>query len=238
MAYCDRCDRPFGTVGSLNQHKQNSLNHYLCCGKDFLTYSRQQQHWSGSPTHHYCLDCDRHFQNENNFVNHRNSSIHHPKDILCPSGCGMSFVSNSALVLHLEAGYCSSGINRDSVNRFVRRYDRNNVITDPSRFITYGSGDDDEDISYIATRESWNGSGFECYFCNNVYRKLKQLNQHLASPAHQQKFYICRGPECSSNFSTLSALCQHIESGKCGVQKFRMVQSAMDQIFGKMKRLT
>jgi hypothetical protein len=103
--------------------------------------------------------------------------------------------------------------------------------------ITGGSGSS-QDITYIATELSWNGSDYECYFCHGVYRYLNQLNQHLASPKHQDKIYICRGPSCGLRFSALSGLVQHIESEKCGVSKFRAVQNAMDSMLGQMGRLT
>ena len=57
-----------------------------------------------------------------------------------------------ALVLHMEAGTCASGMTRRQVDELVRlrsctrlttcqvaRYDRNNVITNPNRMIT-GNG--------------------------------------------------------------------------------------------------
>ena len=231
--YCQYCDEHFDDSEELQEHFEQNHDYCSLCRKVFASNHGLQQH-NSQVRHVYCPSCDRTFQNENNLRNHLRSSLHSARDIHCPFGCGMSFITNSHLVLHLEAGGCSSGMDRNSVNKLVRRYDRSNVITDPSRLITSG----DEEISYIATSASWNGSGFECYLCHNQFCNLRALNQHLASPAHQARFYICRGPDCGSRFSTLSALCQHIESEKCGVRKFRAVQAAMDNLFGTMRRLT
>lgn len=170
-------------------------------------------------------------------LQHLNSSVHRPKDVVCPfRGCGLKFVSRSALVLHLEGGACRSGIDRNTINRYVRQYDTSNIITDPSRLLTSGTASDN--IKYYASDRSWNGYGYECYLCHSSYSSLASLNQHLASPIHQDKIYICPASTCRARFTTLSALCQHIESEKCGVFKFKAVQHTMDSILGQMGRIT
>lgn len=170
-------------------------------------------------------------------MQHLDSSIHRPKDVICPFKCGSSFVSRSALVLHLENGACKSGMNRASVDRYVREHDRHNIITDPSRMIAGPSGIA-ENVTLIATERSWNGSAWECCLCYSTYRTHKALNQHLASPRHKDKIYICRGHECNKRFPSLSGLVQHIESNKCGVARFKSVQNAMDSMLGQMGRIT
>jgi len=135
----------------------------------------------------------------------------------------------------MESGTCASGIDRDGVNRIVRQYDKNNVITDPSRMIT--AGDSGQQSRFYATSRAWNGMGYECYLCHNTYGTLAALNQHLASPRHQDQIYICPLSTCRIRFRTLSGLCQHIESESCGVSKFRAVQNTMENLIGNMKRI-
>jgi hypothetical protein len=118
----------------------------------------------------------------------------------------------------------------------VRQYDKTNLITDPSRLLTNGTASDN--TKYYASNRSWNGCEYECYLCHRGYPSLTSLNQHLASPTHQDKIYICPASTCRTRFTTLSALCQHIESEKCGVSKFKVVQHTMDSIFNQMGRLT
>jgi len=233
--YCSPCDEHFDDTYELEDHYERS--HHLCsvCRRVFANNYGLKEHYHEQ--HHYCSPCDRHFQNDNNLRQHLNSSTHRPRNTHCPAGCGSSFISNSALVLHLESGGCSSGINRNTVNRVVRQLDTNHVITDPSRLITGGTYVDDE-VTYYATAFSWNGFAYECYLCHKDYSSLRSLNQHLASPAHERKFYICPGPNCDIRFVGLGALCQHIESESCGVLRFRAVQATMDSLLGQMTRLT
>lgn len=139
------------------------------------------------------------------------------------------------MILHLESGGCRSGVNRRIVNQYVREYDRTNIITNPARLLTGGSSDE---VTYYASSAAWNGSSYECYLCHSVFRTLPGLNQHLASPRHQDKVYFCPLSTCRMEFSTLSALCQHIESEKCGVGRFQHVQIAMDNLVGRVGRLT
>ena len=164
-----------------------------------------------------------------------NSAIHRGRTVGCPfANCGRFFVSTAALVLHLEGGRCASGVDRQQVNRYVRQIDKKNVITDPSRLLTGGS--EHVEKKWIATEASWNGYSYECYLCHSGFKSLAVLNTHLASPRHQDKIYVCPAPECRIKFSVLSGLCQHIESEKCGVSKFKQVRETMDMIsnFGRL----
>ena len=170
-------------------------------------------------------------------LQHLNSSVHRPKDVFCPfRGCDKTFVSRSALLLHLEEGSCRSGIDRTAINKYVRQYDTNNIITDPSRLLTSGTASDN--TKYYASERSWNGYKYECYLCHGTYTSLSSLNQHLASPIHQDKIYICPASTCRARFTTLSALYQHIDSEKCGVSKYKVVRHTVDSLLGQMGRLT
>ncbi|KAG6856824.1 hypothetical protein H0H87_000297 [Tephrocybe sp. NHM501043] len=143
------------------------------------------------------------------------------------------------MLLHLESGTCVSGITRRIIDTKVRELDRSNIITDPSRMIRSSlTSDPYTNTTYYATSAAWNGAAWECYLCHGTYRSLPALNQHLASPRHQDKIYICPASLCRTRFTTLSALCQHIESERCGVHKFSQVKTAMDGIVGHMSRLT
>lgn len=143
------------------------------------------------------------------------------------------------MILHLESGGCRSGVTRQIINRYVRQYDTSNVITNPARLLTGGGGHNTyDDVTYSATAASWNGYEYECYLCHSAFRSLVALNQHLASPRHQENIYVCPLGSCRLQFSGLSALCQHIESERCGISRFRQVQNTMDRIVGGVGRLT
>ncbi|KAJ7652618.1 hypothetical protein B0H17DRAFT_957783 [Mycena rosella] len=235
--YCQHCDSHFDDARELEEHYQAS--HYYCakCRKFFQNAVGLHEHYRQSDQHHYCESCRRLFLSASNLNSHLNSSLHRPKDVPCPGRrCRLAFVSHSALILHLESGTCSSGADRQAVNRRVREYDTNNIITDPARLLTAGVGG--SQTRYFATSASWNGAEYECYLCHRGYHSLAALNQHLASPRHEDKIYVCPLSSCREHFSTLSALCQHIESGRCGVSKFKVVQNTMDNLMGSMRRLT
>ena len=118
--------------------------------------------------------------------------------------------------------------------------DKKNVITNPSRLLTNGSGgyEPPVDDEFWATERSWNGTGYECYFCDREFRTLQALDMHLKSPRHSAKIYYCPMNSCHSDFVALSALVQHVERGGCGVREDRRVKKVMDKLTGGMRRMT
>jgi Zinc-finger of C2H2 type len=149
-------------------------------------------------------------------------------------------VSRSALVSHFEAGTCPSGLTREQLNRIVTRMDRNNVITNPARLIKGPDGYAPATVTKTwATDRSWNGDAYECFLCNKTFNTLHALNAHLQSPRHQEKIYRCPNrTSCGMEFQVLSSLTQHVESGKCGVNRFKDVQNALDSLVSGVRRLT
>jgi hypothetical protein len=170
-----------------------------------------------------------------------NSKVHQPANFRCPGrGCTKSFVSAGALTLHFESGTCPSGVTRQQLDRIVVRSDTKHYITNPSRLLTgpLGWSEPPAPTSMWATKRSWNGSAFECYLCNSTFRSLAHLNQHLKSPKHQDKIYICPKSDCRIEFATVSGLCQHIEGGSCGVRMFRKVRATIDSLTKGFNMLT
>ncbi len=168
-----------------------------------------------------------------NLDHHLASSIHQPRSFVCPGrNCKGAFVSVSALILHGESGTCPSGITRKTINDYVVRLDRSNVITNPNRLITSGGGrlSAPEPTRTYATPQSWNGRAYKCFLCHKECSTLKGLNFHLASPVHEAKIYRCPNATCRAEFSALSGLSQHVEGGYCGVQRFKQVKDIMASI--------
>ncbi|KAJ7933296.1 hypothetical protein B0H13DRAFT_1592478 [Mycena leptocephala] len=178
--YCQHCDTHFDDSEELEDHYQTDRHYCAKCRGFFQNALGLHEHYRQSTLHHCCVPCKRLFLSASNLTNHLNSSLRRPKDVPCPGkGCGLAFVSRSALILHLESGTCKSGADRQTINRYVRQYDTKNVITDPARLLTGGGT---SEIQYTATERAWNGSAYECYLCHAGYRTLAALNQHLASP--------------------------------------------------------
>ncbi|KAL1737251.1 hypothetical protein EV714DRAFT_241157 [Schizophyllum commune] len=234
-AYCQYCDEHFQDRYDLEDHYIE--DHFYCrkCRRVFVNDRGLQEHYRQSDAHHYCTSCQRDFQSESNLQSHLNSSIHRPRNVVCPfRGCGQAFISLSALALHCESGRCPSGVDRRTVDRLVRTIDRNNYITDPSRMIT--GGDQERTVRNIATERSWNGYAYECYLCNRMYSTLHGLNQHLSSSYHADKVYKCPMKGCSHRSATVSALFQHVESGSCGARRFTAIEGVMDNLVNGMAR--
>ncbi|KAF9532126.1 hypothetical protein CPB83DRAFT_760326 [Crepidotus variabilis] len=232
--YCQYCNEHYDHLDDIEEHYEEYHHYCSACRCVFRNDVGLREHYRQSKRHHYCISCDRHFQSASNLDAHLNSSVHRQKTVMCRLGCGKTFVTNSAMLLHLEGGTCSSGMTRSTVNQFVRQYDTSNFITDPSRLLT---GASETQITHIASDAAWNGRAFECYLCHSQHPSLKGLNQHLSSPKHEDQIYVCPGPSCRTRFSTLSGLVQHIESERCDVLKFKVVQRGMESLFGTMGRL-
>ena len=145
------------------------------------------------------------------------SSVHVGKNVKCP-WCPNKFTNLTGVCLHLESGSCTSGINRTKINQYCREVDPNHIFTNKR----IGWYDDDEGpagTTHIASPASWDGSCYRCYFCPRGFTKLSSLNQHLASPVHEERIYHC--PRCKREYIALSGLVNHMESENCGPFRFQ-----------------
>jgi hypothetical protein len=137
------------------------------------------------------------------------------------------------VIIHLESGACTSGLNRKEINAAIQSLDRNNIITRP--MLTMPGYDSFETI---ATDRAWNGRGYQCYLCSKVFNQLNDLNKHLKSPAHEQNLYHCPKQSCGRQYKSLSGLVQHVESESCGVMRFTQVQqhgrNGIENMVGRM----
>lgn len=140
--------------------------------------------------------------------------------------CGTEHGTATGLVHHLESGRCPKApLNRDKLYQAVRSRDPTGLI---SKKLLGWSGSP----SYEASEKAWNPSAqaFQCYLCGRLFGQLKSLNQHLSSPAHQQKLYHCPNGHCDKDFVTLAALINHLESESCKFMRFDAVQRKVAQI--------
>ncbi|KAL3605336.1 hypothetical protein FPOAC2_00279 [Fusarium poae] len=179
--YCWRCDRHFNHVAALEQHVVNSYKHHVCthCDHqpDYETADDLNQHLEEShnaclecnelfydeedliqhdvEVHNRCPTCQRFFDSPSNLINHE--KVHLEKNMKCLA-CPRMFISNSAMMLHLEHGTCESGANL----RVIK-----NVVAD--WYEEYGpAGHDHED-------------DFRCENCGSYFNSLSALLQHAES---------------------------------------------------------
>ncbi|KAK2061321.1 hypothetical protein LY76DRAFT_624641 [Colletotrichum caudatum] len=100
--YCGPCNRPFDTSDSLQQH--------------------------ATAVHNTCHECGDSFNSPSNLKNHQR--VHAPKNVKCP-GCPKTFDRDSAMMLHLEAGSCSSGVTAEEVDDIANEcYQSRHYISD------------------------------------------------------------------------------------------------------------
>ncbi|KAK4084861.1 transcriptional regulator family: C2H2 zinc finger [Purpureocillium lilacinum] len=116
MFDCRRCLRHFKSLRAQQQHVRDSPNHHVChqCddAQDFTTAEKLDQH--AINVHNTCSICKRRFETSSNLRSH--SVVHLAVDVECP-GCDRTFVTESAMVLHLETGTCAGGASQGSVTR-------------------------------------------------------------------------------------------------------------------------
>lgn len=191
--------------------------------------------------HYYCRHCKRLFDNAGNLDMHlRTSAIHNARRYTCPgAGCGRAFITYGDLALHLESGACVSGVTRQIIDSTIVRYDRSNVITNPSRLLTSSNGPVQQTV--WATDLSWNGYAYECVICHRTFGSLGALNAHLQSPAHADAIYRCPPSYggCNMEFRTVSGLLQHVERGNCGVSRFRQqITNTLDGLTRQVHQIT
>jgi len=231
-AYCGQCDEHFAAHRLFDEHL--SFIHDARRGMSESTERVDEDAavlQNGRQSYHYCAECNRTFQSANNLDAHRRSATHQPKNVRCPcEGCAQSFVSRSALILHLEYGICRSGVTFTSINKYVRQFDTECFITDRTRMV-----DGTEDVT---VNEGWNGVAYECHLCHSLFHKRYSLIQHMRSPRHQTKIYVCPQSTCRERFSAFSGLCQHIESGKCRVKQDQGVQTFVDRLVRRIGSMT
>ncbi|KAF2768635.1 putative zinc finger protein [Teratosphaeria nubilosa] len=169
---------------------------------------------------HYCRPCKRSFDNANNLHMHLNSRTHRGANVPCP-WCKTGFTSASGLFHYLETGSCpkATNVNRDTILKFIRQKDPGHTIT--KKLLSY---DGDTTTTYSASNQALNGNYWECYLCHRQFNAKQAPNQHLNSPAHEQKVYHCPQGGCSKEFGALAQLFNHLESETRGFMRFEKVR--------------
>ncbi|TFK75429.1 hypothetical protein BDN72DRAFT_832306 [Pluteus cervinus] len=258
--YCGQCERAFATNQSLHQHYQNSPRHAYCtqCERAFVHQGALQQHIRS--THRiYCARCNRRFitnyslqqhisavhpqidrysSGRNALVQHSASAVHHDRPICCPL-CGQAFRVPSSIPMHIESGACQGGITRHHVTAAVHNMNiipsisASRLLTGPTNLVYSVQ----PTIYYLATKQAFTGTAFECYFCRRQFRQLRALSAHLNSAAHDKDNFKCPNRRCNKEFTLISGLVQHIESGACGLARFGQVQRLALALTAKFSRL-
>jgi hypothetical protein len=72
---------------------------------------------------------------------------------------------------------------------------------------------------------------YACPMCASTFRTVIGLTAHMNSPVHDPKEFFCPNLKCNRQFVVVSALIQHLESGRCGL-------ASMDEIFERFGQIT
>ncbi|KAL3471585.1 hypothetical protein BJX99DRAFT_237093 [Aspergillus californicus] len=184
---CTRCDKRFSLLQAKKQHISDSVNHHLCrlcssptdystkeelnehlehvhnicttCDRPFSTPRQLMQH--DVDKHNMCVSCRRYFNSPSNLKSHKIS--HAIRNIACP-GCSRWFPTNSAMMLHLEAGTCDSGVDLDKINRLA--------------FECYQAQ------RYKSLNPNFN---FECPTCQTPFAYMSGILQHAESDCCEEE---------------------------------------------------
>jgi hypothetical protein len=188
--------------------------------------------------HHHCRSCDRTFVNRNAVEQHRKSKRHLPARFPCPSSaCDARFISESALLKHLEygRGLCPSGFNRQKIDGFSHNSPWWHWV--PLTNLVY---EQDQRILRASKRTAWDKDNqvYRCRLCRTGWTSLKSLNAHLASSAHvwRKDLYKCPGERCRKTFGLLSALVEHFENGHCDAHEDQTCKSELEDALFEITR--
>ncbi|CVK88494.1 uncharacterized protein FPRN_02294 [Fusarium proliferatum] len=173
---CYLCYKLHMTLTGLKKHLE-SLRHqqrFSCSYYHGSRYADYHQHFSGLhiPTQ------------QSNPMIQRGQHCYSVPGVACPF-CSARYSSASGVVHHLEQGACPNvPLNRGTLRQEARGRDPNAAIY--NRVLVWR-----QTVYYQATADVYNThyGQYECYFCGALFKQLSSLNQHLASPHHQQELY-------------------------------------------------
>ncbi|KAF5618838.1 hypothetical protein F25303_12946 [Fusarium sp. NRRL 25303] len=203
MFECYLCHKLHMTLTGLKRHlesprHQQSLYHCVkrSCGKEFKTLAALINHlesesWFSCSYYHGSHYANYHQQfsgshipTQWNPMRQRSQHYYGVPGVACPF-CSARYSSASGVVYHLEQGACPNvPLNRGTQRQEARRRDPNGAIY--NTVLVWR-----QTVYYQATADVYNThyGQYECYFCGALFRQLSSLNQHLASPRHQQELY-------------------------------------------------
>ncbi|KAF5594848.1 hypothetical protein FPANT_4758 [Fusarium pseudoanthophilum] len=207
---CYLCHKLHTTLFGLKKHLESPRHQQTLSCAYYSPHSRYQGS-SGSRVPNQS-NAREHGQNHSSVPGHQSGAT-------CPF-CPAQFNAASGVIHHLEQGACPNApLNRDPHPQQVRRQDPPGSMG--NRLIIWK-----ETVTYQATALAFNAryGRYQCSRCGDTFRQLSSLNQHLASPRHQQDIYHCPNRGCHRVSTTLAGMINHLESGSCGFLRFDAFQ--------------
>ncbi|KAI0320974.1 hypothetical protein OF83DRAFT_1168819 [Amylostereum chailletii] len=207
MAYCDRCERWFPHDRALQQHEENSNNHWLCvlCNIDFPSWLACKEHYVQSPRHHYCQRCDEHFGSARMLNNHLDEEHWFCQD---HNKARLVFDNEKGLKEHYvqssEHAYCQHCDTHYRTHDGLFQHAQQSHFACTSCRSFYATH-----VRLIAHKKQQH---HYCSSCDRIFESASNLASHLASSKHTPRTIRCPARGCERAFPTMSALIAHAES--------------------------
>ncbi|KAH7311597.1 hypothetical protein B0I35DRAFT_452787 [Stachybotrys elegans] len=154
--FCDYCTADYPYQDELDLHLED--DHNVCTDCDIRFWSESALRIHNVEEHNMCDECDQYFTTPSNLKYHQQT--HAQKTHCCPK-CPRMFVTESAMVLHLEADTCEGGVDLFSVKA--------------TAYACYQSK------KYLRKHDP--DYEFQCPTCETPYRFMSALLQHAESAA-------------------------------------------------------
>ncbi|PTB70376.1 hypothetical protein BBK36DRAFT_1155187 [Trichoderma citrinoviride] len=246
---CCDCNRAFKSSDALDAHLKDKVH-----AKPRARRAR-------------CEDCDRTFKNKAALEQHLKSTIHCPiSNLPCLAGklcgveCNTHFRSPSAMVAHMENGSCSSGMDREKLNRLISLHDRENLITSSSGIAElsgWASLEDEEGSpshSGVMTPSTESGEGVLLTPSSSQLDLVSLVGQRLAVSELSDSESVCTElaedaiyhcplcPNSRRRFPGRTALEQHMQSAAHTPKVFHcpslLFQAGSRKVVPSMKRFS
>ncbi|KAH6884303.1 hypothetical protein BKA70DRAFT_1339598 [Coprinopsis sp. MPI-PUGE-AT-0042] len=81
------------------------------------------------------------------------------------------------------------------------------------------------------------GIPYACHLCFQTFRNVFALTMHMNSAAHDPDAFVCPNAKCRKQFTLISGLMQHIESGTCGLASRQEVYQRFEKLTGRFSKL-
>lgn len=237
--FCQKCNRQFGDNEALRKHLASVIHHPLIqdvkcisggsCNKRFSSPSAMLHHFESgacsSGITRRRIDQVILERDTGNIITSQNSGARIQGNLLMGRASdwnsSSSFSSSGDIMRYAPTSSIYGGFSP-----------RSSGILNPTYSV------DDRILGRMSGKCS-------CPICGRKFSNPQSLRTHIYSPAHSPKIYHCplplvpshlRGNGKLKNFSTLSGLAQHLESGACkgGRNTFR---KAMGLVNGRLREL-
>ncbi|KAK2461077.1 hypothetical protein APHAL10511_006924 [Amanita phalloides] len=231
---CSECKLSYIDSDALRQHRLNNPLHLpsFCqqCQRWFGDEFSLKQHLRDSPKHRKvvyisvvtgdtfrkCSICGKKFKTERALKDHNTSPVHRPRTIGCVS-CPNKFKTASGVAHHIESSCKQLSVNRHQITAAIQTLEIEPAIS--LRPLVPGS------------------AATECrsLIAYQAFHSLAALNTHLNSPAHDEDEFKC--PKCKQQFTLISGLVQHLESGACdfAVADVMMIDSNVERLTSRIR---